>query len=111
MKWFIVIMLITSVLGQTQSPTSNVTVPDVATLRPTVPTDSPTPGSGPTKMPTVAPEITSGEPDRVVTVAVTLVLMVGLTVVGICLVANGGEECKQYEPIEKTKIKKINAIW
>lgn len=72
--------------GQTPAPTTNTTIPDVATLRPTV---SPTTGP-PTDMPTIDPASlprTSGEPARVVTVSVSLTVMVISTIIGICLVA------------------------
>ena len=84
-------------------------------MRPTT-TDEPTP---PTNMPTIDPALlpkTSGEPERVVTVSIALVLMVALTVGGICIVAYGNDECnnktKKTNRYSKMRNKRQqNSLW
>ena len=107
MKWFIFLLaLVNYAHAQTQ--------PDEATLRPTT-TDAPTP---PTDMPTIDPALlpkTSGEPERVVTVSMALLLMVALTIGGICIVAYGGDECNDKGTSKRKRYSKVrnkqNPLW
>lgn len=72
----------------TMSPTANVSIPIGATLRPTTSTttDVPTMGEMVTEV------ASSGEPPRVVTVAVNLVLCATLTVIGVFIISYGKDE-------------------
>ena len=116
MKWLTILFLLFNFANsQTSAPTTNVTVPDVATLRPTITPEPTTPTDMPTMDPADLPKDSSGEPARVVVVATVLVIMVALTVAGICLIANGDNECEK-RPIRqqpKTNYRKItkNNLW
>lgn len=97
------LMLIVGVIGQemTMAPTTNVSIPLGATLRPTTPTVT----MAPSMMEVVNNDKSSGEQDRIVSVLVNLSLMVALTVLGVYLIAYGDHDCDKME--RKGLFKKI----
>ena len=111
MIWLTILFLLFNFANsQTPAPTTNVTVPDVATLRPTTTPEPTAPTDMPTMDPADLPKDSSGEPARVVVVAIVIVIMVILTAIGICLIANGDNDCERRRKQEpKINYRKINS--